>query len=326
MGVTRRSAVAAMAAATVLSPRVVLGQSWPERPITLVVPFAPGGGTDVLARILAPALSESIGGTVVIETVSGAAGNMGSARTARAAPDGYTLLLHNVGFAINAALYRNLPFDSETDLVPIAFVSDSPLVILGRKTIPATTLPELITWMKTSPMPAKLAHAGVGSASHFGIVPLARAAGRGDMIPYRGGGPAVQDVIAGHADLTASPLQAAVGPAQEGLAKAFAVTSAERAAMLPSVASLGEVLGPKALTNFWSVLMTRAGTPAAVTDKVRVALEAALVQPALLAAFDKAGVTVAAKQYRDEAGARALLRKEIAHWAEIVRDNGIEAP
>ncbi|RAI39826.1 hypothetical protein CH341_25030 [Rhodoplanes roseus] len=318
--------MAAMAAATILPSRSAHSQSWPERPITLVVPFAPGGGTDVLARILAPVLSEKIGGTVVIETVSGAAGNMGSARTARAAPDGYTLLLHNVGFAINAALYRSLPFDSEKDLVPIAFVSDSPLVILGRKTIPATTLPELIAWMKASPTPAKLAHAGVGSASHFAIVPLARAAGKADMIPYRGGGPAVQDVIGGHADLTASPLQAAVGPAQEGLAKAFAVTSAERAPMMPTVPSLASELGPKSLTNFWSLLMTRAGTPPAVTDKVRVALEAALVEPQLLDAFAKAGVTVAVKEQRNQAGAEALLHREIAHWREIVRENGIEAP
>ncbi|NVO16201.1 MAG: hypothetical protein HXX10_19380 [Rhodoplanes sp.] len=315
-----------MAAATLLCPRPARSQTYPDRPITLVIPFAPGGGTDVLARILAPVLAEKLGGTIVIETVSGAAGNMGSARTARSNPDGTTLLLHNVGFAINAALYRTLPFESERDLLPVAFVSDSPLVILGRKTIPADTLPELIAWMKSSPTPATLAHAGVGSASHFAIVPLATAAGKADMIPYRGGGPAMQDVIGGHADLTATPLQAAVGPASEGLAKAFAVTSAERAPMMPTVPSLADALGPKSLTNFWSLLLTRAGTPQAITDRLRAALEAALVEPQLLDAFAKAGVTVSAKQYRSEAGAKALLHQEIEHWREVVRENRIEAP
>ena len=324
MDITRRTLVGGIGAAALVGAGPAYSQAYPDKPITLIIPFAPGGGTDVLARILAPVLAIKLGGTVIIETVSGAAGNMGSTRLARSAPDGYTLLLHNVGYAINAALYQNLPFDSERDLTPVAFASDSPLLIVGRKTLPAQTLPELIAWMKDND--AKVAHAGVGSASHMGIVPLVRAAGRGDLIPYRGGGPAMQDVIGGHADVTAQPLQSGISAVEEGLAKGFAVTTAERSPVMPNLPSLGEVLGPKSLTNFWSLLLTRTGTPTPITDKLRTALDAALVDPQLRAAFLKAGVTVSPEENRKPDVAKALLHKEIEHWREVVRENNIQAP
>jgi len=313
-----------MAAATLAGTRPACSQTYPERPVTLIIPFAPGGGTDVLARILAPILAIKLGGTIVIETVSGAAGNMGSIRLSRSAPDGYTLLLHNVGYAMNAALYQNLPFDSERDLTPVAFCSDSPLLIAGRKTLPATTLPELIDWMKKNH--AKVAHAGVGSASHMAIVPLVRAAGQGDMIPYRGGGPAMQDIIGGHADVTAQPLQSGISAVEEGLAKGFAVTTAERSPVMPKLPSLAEELGPKSVTNFWSLLLVRAGTPTAVTDKLRVALDAALAEPQLKEAFLKAGVTASKPDHRRPDVAQKVLHDEVEHWREVVRENGIQPP
>lgn len=321
---TARAILTAAVLALLATGQPAYSQGYPDRPVTLIIPFAPGGGTDVLARALGPIFAAKLGGTVVIENVSGGAGNIASTRVARAAPDGYTLVIHNVGFAINASLYRNLPFDSERDFLPVAFINYSPLVIMGRKTLPANTLPELVAWMKENP--AKLAHAGIGSISHLAIVPLMKAAGQGDLIPYRGGGPAVQDVIAGHADLTASPLQTGSAPVSEGLAKGFAVTSAERSPMLPDVPSLVPELGPQAETTFWNLLMAPAGTPKAVTDKLNAALDAALSDPQLLESFAKGGATAYAKEQRTLEGAQTLLRREIAHWRDVIRDNKIEAP
>lgn len=317
-----RFALALVGLAAVAHP--ARAQAWPERPVTMIIPFAPGGGTDVLARIIAPVLGPKLGASIVIETVAGGAGNLGSQRLARSAPDGYTLLMHNVGFAINAGLYKSLPFDSEKDVAALAFVSDSPLVILGRKSLPAENLKDLLAWMKKTP--AKLAHAGVGSASHMAIVPLQRAAGQGDMVPYRGGGPAVQDVIGGHVDLTASPLQSAIGPAREGLARAFAVTTAERSPALPEVPSIASELGPRSTTSFWSVLMARSGTPAAITAKLLAALEETLSDPQIRQSYEKNGLTLFPVEQRRPEGAQAYLLKEIAHWREIVKESNIEAP
>jgi tripartite-type tricarboxylate transporter receptor subunit TctC len=313
------------ACSAILASRMAQAQNYPTRHVTLIIPFAPGGGTDAVARAMQPALGAKLGQSIIIENVSGGAGNIGASRGARATPDGYTLILHNVAFALNVALYPKLPFDVEKDFIPIAFVNTTPLVHVGRKTLPASTVPELVAWMKSTP--PKMAHPGVGSTGHIAAALLAQAAGvKADHVPYRGGGPALSDVIAGHVDTTAITLQNAIEPINSGLVKGLGITSPRRAKALPNVPSLVEELGPSTEVPFWNVLLAPAGTPKEIIDKIHAALEATLQDKELLDLWDKAGIEVYPPEQRTTEGARALLRKEIERWRQVVRDNNIETP
>ena len=299
-------------------------QDYPSRPVTMIIPFAPGGGTDSVARQLGPTLSAKLGQTIVIENVSGGAGNIASARVARAAPDGYTLMMHNVAFALNASLYRRLPFDTEKDFVPIAFVNYTPLVMVGRKDLPGNTVAEVVAWMKGAP--AKLAHPGVGSTGHLAAMLFVRTAGvNADLIPYRGGGPALADVIAGHVDMTAATVQAVIEPINGGIVKGIGITSEQRMQAIDKVPSLVKEMGPNLDVPFWNVLVAPKDTPQPILDKIHAALEAALADEALVAAWRKNGVELYSKEQRMPAAARSILRQQIERWGQVVRDNKIEA-
>lgn len=301
-----------------------LAQSYPDRPVTIIIPFAPGGGTDVVARGLGPVLAAKLGQSVVIENVSGGAGNIAAARVARATPDGYTLIMHNMALALNMALFRRLSFDAEKDFVPIGFINSTPLVHVGRNGIPAKTLPELVAWMKTTR--ARFASPGVGSTGHIAAVLLARGAGvEFDFVPYRGGGPALQDVIGGHVDLTDVTLQNAIEPIRNGLVKGFAITSDAPAKALPQVPSVVRELGAGAGILFWNLLLAPAGTPDAIVEKISKALEAAYGDKQLLESWEQAGLDLYPPEQRTPAAARTLLRQEIERWGKVVRENNIEA-
>jgi len=192
-----------LVAVCALSASAASAQTYPSRPVTLVVPFAAGGATDAIARILADPLSHDLGQQIVIETVGGAGGMIGSARVARAAPDGYTILLHQVGLAAGMTLYPNPSFDAEKNLAGIGIVNTSASTITGRKTLPPNTMSELVKWMKEPGRNAKVAHAGVGAFGHLcGVLFVNEVGASGDQIPYRGGGPALNDLVAGHADIS----------------------------------------------------------------------------------------------------------------------------
>ena len=197
-----RRAVIVAAAVLCLLGFAVSGwaQQYPSRGVTVIVPYPAGGPTDQLARATAPALSDKLGQSFVVENVSGGGTIIATGRVARAAPDGHTLLLHNLQISANVALYRNLPFDTEKDLVPVIFINNNPLVLVGRKTLAPDTLKELIAYMKTKPV--KMAHPGAGSTGHLATSLFAQEAGvTVDHIPYRGAAPALQDIAGGHVDL-----------------------------------------------------------------------------------------------------------------------------
>ena len=186
-----------------LRPAGSQAQTYPSRPVTLVVPFAAGGATDAIARILNDSMTQSLGQQVVVETVGGAGGMIGAARVARAAPDGYTILLHQVGLAAGMTLYPNPSFDAEKDLTGIGLVNTSSSVIAGRKALPPNNMAELVQWMKQPGQNTKVAHAGVGAFGHLcGVLFVQDVGATADQIPYRGGGPALNDLVAGHADLS----------------------------------------------------------------------------------------------------------------------------
>ncbi len=241
-------------------------RTYPNRPITLVVPFPAGGATDAIARILIDPMSQQLGQQIVIENVGGAGGSIGAGRVARAAPDGYMLLLHQVGLAAGVTLYPNASFDAAKDLTGIGLVNTSSSVVAGRRRCRPTPLPSSSTWMKNGNQ-AKVAHAGVGAFGHLcGVMFVQEIGAKADQIPYRGGGPALNDLVAGHADL--SCLSAAVTEQQVngGLLKAYAIVGKNRFAGLPGVPTLVE-LGYKNLDlDFWHI-MSRAGRHAAADHR-----------------------------------------------------------
>jgi tripartite-type tricarboxylate transporter receptor subunit TctC len=300
-------------------------QSYPTRPVTIIVPYPAGGPTDLVARQIAPKLAAKFGQNFIIESVSGGGTNIAGQRVARSAPDGHTLYIHNLQISANVSLYKSLPFDTEKDFVPIAMLNNNPLVLAGRKTLAANTLPELAAWMKTTS--AKMAHPGTGSTGHLATFLLAQAMGvKVDHIPFRGAAPMLQNTLGGHVDLFFATPQQVVGPITGGELKGFGVTSKQPSPLLPGVASFVQAYGPKLEILFWHIMLAPGGTPAPIVNALSAAVQEAVQDPAILAAWAKTGVSAYPKEQQTPAGAAAYLKKEIAHWGQVIRDNKIEAP
>jgi tripartite-type tricarboxylate transporter receptor subunit TctC len=302
-----------------------LAQQYPSRLITIIVPYPAGGPTDQVARMIAPALAERLGQTIIIENISGGATTMATGRVARAAPDGYTLLLHNLQIAANVSLYNNLSFDTEKDLKPIIFINNNPLVLVGRNTLEPNTLPELIGYMKTHV--AKMAHPGVGSTGHLATTLFAQEAKVVvDHIPYRGAAPAMQDMIGGHVDLFFAAPQSAVQQVAAGQVKAYGITAKEKSPQFPTAESFVTELGPKLEILYWHALFAPAGTPDAIVDKLNATMQQVMDDPAMLKLWANIGTAPYAKDQRSPAAARTLLKSEIERWGQVVRDNNIQGP
>jgi putative tricarboxylic transport membrane protein len=300
-------------------------QSYPSRTVTIIVPYPASGPTDQVARQLAPKLSDKFGHNFIVENVSGGGTNIAGARVARAAPDGHTLFIHNLQISANVALYKTLPFDTEKDFIPVTMINSNPLVLVGRKTLEAKTLPELVAWMKTTP--AKMAHPGTGSTGHLATFLLAQALGvKVDHIPYRGAAPMLQDTLGGHIDLFFATPQQVVGQFASGAVKVFGITSKETSPQFPGVASFVQAYGPALEVSFWHIFLAPAGTPAPIVAALNAALQEALDDPVILSAWAASGMAPYPKEQRTPEGAGAYLKKEIAHWGQVVRDNKIEAP
>jgi tripartite-type tricarboxylate transporter receptor subunit TctC len=301
-------------------------QTYPNHPITLVVPFPAGGATDAIARILIDPMSQQLGQQIVIENVGGAGGLIGAGRVARAAPDGHTLLLHQVGLAAGVTLYPNATFDAAKDLTGIGLVNTSASVVAGRKTLPPNTIKELITWMKDGGQIAKVAHAGVGAFGHLcGVMFVQEIGAKADQIPYRGGGPALNDLVAGHADL--SCLSAAVTEQQVkgGYLKAYAIVGKSRFAGLPDVPTLVEIGYKNLDLDFWHIMFAPSGTPRPIIDKVNAALRQTFTDAKVQDAFARVGMTLYPADQETPEIATAMLKSEIARWGDVIRKNNIQA-
>jgi tripartite-type tricarboxylate transporter receptor subunit TctC len=302
-----------------------LAQQYPQRTVTLIVPYPAGGPTDQLARMLTPALSEKLGQNVIVENVSGGATTIATGRVARATPDGHTLLLHNLQISANVSLYKNLPFDTEKDLTPIMFINNNPLVLVGRKSLEPNTLKELIAYMKTKVV--KFAHPGAGATGHLATSLVAQEAKvKVDLIPYRGAAPALQDIIGGHVDLFFATPQSVLEQVASGQMKAYGITAKEKSPQFPTAASFVQELGPKLEILYWHALFAPAGTPTAIVGRLNAVLQEIMADPALLKSWADTGVTPYPKDQRSSAAARTLLHSEIARWGQVVHDNNIEAP
>lgn len=316
---------AALAATLASAPAPA--QEFPGRVITLIVPYPAGGPTDSTARVVAAGLAARLGQQVVVENVSGAGSTIGMQRVARAEADGHTLLVHNMALASAVALFPNVKLDPAKDFAPVGLINSNGNIIVGRKSLAANTLPELIAWMKGG-VAVKFAHPGIGNMGHLCAALFNQAIGAQnvDYIPYRGGAPATQDVIAGHADLFCSTAQLVMEPIRSGVIKGFGITAKESLPQLPQVPSLVQALGPKLDITYWHGLFAPAATPVPVVAKLNATLRDVLAEARVAKAWADQGVLVFPKEQQTPEAAVALVASETKRWGDVIRENKIEAP
>jgi len=317
---------AALLAAGISATGPASAQTYPSRPITLVVPYPPGGATDAIAHIIQDSMSQSLGQQIVIENIGGAGGMIAAGRAARAAPDGYTVLLHQVALAAGMTLYPNLAFDAEKDFVPIGLINTAASTLAARPTLPPNDIAELVRWMKAPGQNVKIAHPGVGSFGHLAGVLVAEEIGATvTQVPYRGAGPALNDLLASVADLSSISAVVAGPLVKAGKIKAYAIIGRTRFAGLPELPTMGEVGYKKLDLDFWHMLLAPAGTPRPIVERLNAALRYALADAKVRKTFDEGGMEVFAADQQTPEAAGALLKRELKLWADVIRANNIAA-
>jgi tripartite-type tricarboxylate transporter receptor subunit TctC len=306
-------------------PAPAFSQASQSQAITMVVPYPAGGPTDLAARLVAPHMAGTLGQNVVVENVSGAGGTIGTARVARAKPDGHTLLVHNINMAANASLYTKLPFDTERDFAAVGLINFQPFVVVGRKDLPANSMAELLVWLKRIDQPAKFGHVGAGSLPHLTGLILANSVGvEFNMIPYRGAAPALNDLVAGHVDLYVTTPAAAGQLIRAGAIKGFAITAGERSSAFMDIPSAGEIGYSELDVQYWNAIFVPATTPQVITEKLARSLQLALADPKVRKGLGESGTRVAPGGDQTTQAAMALLRSEIARWGEVIRAHRVE--
>jgi tripartite-type tricarboxylate transporter receptor subunit TctC len=325
---TRRAFLASLAAVGA-SARVATAAAtpvFPARPITMEMPFAAGGPGDVLARMLAEAMGRSLGQNVVVENIAGAAGSIGTGEVARAAPDGYSLVLGNWSTnVINAVVYK-LSYDVAKDFSPIALIANQPVLIIANNNLPANTLAELIAWLKANPGKATSGNAGIGSATQVASVFFQRETGtRFQLIPYRGGAPAMVDLLAGHIDMMFDLATDALPHIRAGEVKAFAVTAKTRMTTQPDIPTVDEAGAPGIYISLWNGLWAPRDTPAPIIDKLDAAVIAALADPKLKARAADLGMEIPPRDQQTPQALADFQQAEIAKWWPIIKAAGIKA-
>lgn len=298
-------------------------QNYPQRPVRLVVPYAPGGSADIAARLVSEAWARSLGGTIVVENRAGAGGNIGVDAVAKAAADGYTIGLQTVSLAINPGLFPRMPYETLKDLAPIGMVASSQHVLVVNNNVPAKTLPELIAAAKAAPGKLTYGSAGNGSTFHMSAELFKSVAEVSIVhVPYRGGGPALVDTIAGQVDMSFPVISAAQQHVQAGKLKALAVTGTRRAPQLPNVPTAAEAGLPGYAFETWFMVFAPAGTPRPVIDKLNASLNTALAAPATRDRMVKEGFEPTPTTPE---AARQRLEKEMPVWARLIKQRGITA-
>ena len=300
-------------------------QPYPSRPITLIVPFPAGGITDIIARIVAEGMRQHLGQTVIVENVPGAGGTIGTTKLARATPDGYTIGIGQWTSHVGGGAMYNLPFDLHKDLQPISLVSVGPLWIIGRKTLPANNLQDLIAWLKANPK-ATGATIGVGSAAHLCFLDFEQETGTSFVIvPYRGAAPAMQDLLAGQIDIFCPEAGQTLAQYRAGSVKAFAVLTEKRWFAAPEVPTIAEAGAPGLLFPFWHGLWAPKGIPADALAKLNAAVRAALADPAIRKRFTDLGHEVAPVERQTPAGLAAYYQAQTDKWWPIIKAANLKA-
>ncbi len=304
----------------------VKAQDYPSRPITMIVPFAAGGPTDTVARLISQSMSKTLGQQVVVENVGGAGGTLGAGRMAKADPDGYTVLLHHIGMATQATLYRKLPYKLPDDFAGVGLVTDVPMTIVARKDFPAKDLKELITYVRANKDKVTLANAGVGAASHLcGMLFMSGIEVSLTTVPYKGTGPAMNDLAGGQVDLMCDQTTNTTGQIKGGAIKVYAVTSKNRIPSLPDVPTTAEAGAPNVQVGIWHGLYAPKNTPAPVIAKLEGALQAALKDETVKARFADLGTEPEPMDRATPAALNAYLKAEIDRWAPVIKAAGVYA-
>ena len=310
-----------MAGGAALLAAPAIAQSFPQRPITMVVPFAAGGSTDVVARIIAQKMSEGLGQQVVVENVAGAGGNVGAARVSKADPDGYQILMGTVAtHALNPLMLKRKPYDPATDFAPISLLAVVPNVLIINPTLPAKTVPELVELLRANPGKYNYASSGIGTPLHLSGE-LFKSLAKVEMthIAYRGSGPALNDVVAGVVPIQFDNLPSASAFIQAGTLKALGVTTKERAASFPDVPTIAEAL-PGYETYTWNALFAPKGTPKEIVDRLNAEAVKAVKDPAV---GERMKVFSAAVVGSTPEALNEHVKAEIAKWTPVVKEAGV---
>jgi tripartite-type tricarboxylate transporter receptor subunit TctC len=314
------------AAALPIVSRVATAQTYPTRPITIIVPFPAGGALDVLGRILAERMRPSLGQTIIIENIAGASGSLGVGRVARAAPDGYTLVIGYWGTHVaNGAVYA-LPYDVMGDFEPIGLMVTNHMVIVSKNAVPAKNLRELIRWLKANPDKASAGTTGIGSLEHVGGILFQNMTGtRFHFVPYRGAAPAVQDLVAGQIDLIVANLVTSLPQVREGNIKAFAVAAKARSVAAPEIPTVDEAGLPGFYFSAWLGMWARKGTPQNAIAKLNSATVTALADSTARKQLADLGFESFPRDQQTPEALAAYQKAEIEKWWPIIKGAGIKA-
>jgi tripartite-type tricarboxylate transporter receptor subunit TctC len=316
-----RPLLAISALLTMLGP--ALAQTYPSRPITLLVPFAAGGATDTVARVTAQSMSKLLGQPIVIENALGAGGTIAATRASRAEPDGYTLLIHHIGISTAATLYRNLSYDTKTAFAPIGLVTDAPMTIIGRPDLPPNTLSELVSYIKANGDKMTFGNAGLGAASHLcGMLFMTAVEKQILAIPYKGNAPVMTDLIAKQIDLSCDQTTNTTQPIAAKLVKSYAITTRTRLASMPDLPTADEA-GLKGFeVGAWHGIYAPKGTPDAIVQKLSRTLQDALKDPDLIKRFNDINTEPVAQDQATPQALQATLISEVDRWAPIIKAAG----
>ena len=311
----------AVAAATLASPAAA--QSYPTRPVTIVVPFAPGGPTDIVARSVAQAMEKSLGGTVGVENKPGAGGTVAVADVARAPADGYRLLVHHIGMSTAPALYRKLPFDPLKDFEYIGLINAVPMTLLVRPGLPVNSVKELTAYVKANRDKVTLANAGLGAASHLcGLLFQQAIATNLTTVPYKGTAPAMADLLGGQVDILCDQTTQTTPQILSGKLRALAITSPRRIDTLKDVPTAAEAGLPGFELSVWHGMYAPKNTPKPVVDKIVASMQAALKDPDLVKRFNDLGSVMEAPDRQTPDALAKYLKSEIDKWAPIIKNAG----
>jgi tripartite-type tricarboxylate transporter receptor subunit TctC len=319
-----RGQIVLLLAALLMTPQASLAQNYPNRPVHLIIPFAPGGVADVIARPIADRLSRTLGEPVVVESRAGATGTLGAAFVAQSAPDGYTLLLGTTNeIAMSPTLYQSLPYDPRTAFAPITSVAVFPNVLVVGKDAPFKTLADLIAAARDKPNTLTFASSGIGSTNHLNAELFKREAKIEVLhVPYRGGGPALIDVAGGHVTAMFATLPSAISLIQSGVIRALMVTGQHRSDVLPNVPTVVELGLPGVAVTTWNGVLAPAGTPPELLDRLHKALADAVAEPSLKKTFAAVGAETELITQQEFA---TRIRSDFDYWSLVIKQAGISA-
>ncbi|WP_338662065.1 tripartite tricarboxylate transporter substrate-binding protein [Pararoseomonas sp. SCSIO 73927] len=317
---TTRRALAATGLAALAGPRIARAQSvFPARAVTMVIPFAPGGPTDIVGRLLAETMGRELGQPVVVENSTGAGGTIGAQRVAQARPDGHTVLLHHIGMGVIPTMYRRLAYDPVNGFEPLGLVTEVPMTLVGRRELPANSLAELMALMRTQGDRFNLADAGIGSSSALCGTLLANAIGaRPTVIPFRGTGPAMQEILGGRVDLLCDQTTQTTEYIRGGTVKVFATPSRTRIATLPEIPTTAEGGLPNFVITVWHGLYAPKGTPAPVRGRLTASLQAALRDPRIVQRFTEIGTAPVSQADATPEAHQRFWTADIARWKPVI--------